>query len=322
MTNSNYTKVPNGIFKINVSCMAKLLWIHIQSKPSNYVISQKNLADDFNVSVLTIRKAIRELKMANLLEIKEIKSDKRYWEYTLFFPDYTTSKKKNTINHVNVNSKFFMCPNTIITNNKISKRARLVLFLIMSKPQDYNINQRGLATEMNVNKMTINCSIKELKFAGYLKIKKSYNTNNCTSSSKYFLCKINNFRPTKQFIKKNIVSNKPSKKQLNLIKELGIKLSKNELKNHNMSSLSLIIKEKLELRKNIPTKKQVNYALKLGINSTLVSSSTKKQLGEIIGNAKSNFNSQYIEPIWDKVDLTADMITADQLETILGLNKL
>lgn len=320
---TNYTKIPNELLKVNISSMAKLLWISIQSKPSNYIISQKNLAEEFDVCTLTIRKAIRELKDNNLLVINKMCSDNGcFWQYEIKFPGYDTVMTNDCIKHLEVFTKYFICPNAVITDNNISKRARLVFFLILSKPDHYNINQRGLATELKLNKMTVNKAIKELKKTGYLFIETFYDKKSGTSKSKYKVGNIKNFKPNKTYQKMNKSNNKPSKKQLKLAQTINLNLSKKELKQQTMNSFSKLIKIKLENSKELPTKKQRKYARKLGIDQNIIESSNRKKLSRLIKVEINKVKSSaYKEPIWEKVEVTKDMITSSELEALLGFKE-
>ncbi|TSA81483.1 Rrf2 family transcriptional regulator [Helicobacter mehlei] len=66
---SNYSVVPNGIFKLSLSPQALAIVMYINHLPTNWVLSTLELCEAFNLTPNTVNKYIRELRQAGVLQI-------------------------------------------------------------------------------------------------------------------------------------------------------------------------------------------------------------------------------------------------------------
>lgn len=81
---TGYTQFPNKIItNIEISMKAKLLWVYLYSKPTNYQFSFDRIAKDMKEGEVTIRTALKELETYGLLE--RIKLSTGRIIYNIFF---------------------------------------------------------------------------------------------------------------------------------------------------------------------------------------------------------------------------------------------
>lgn len=283
--NFNYTEVSKNLLNLDISSNAKILYIYIKSKPSNYIFYQKNISFELNWKRTKTTSSIKELKDHDLLKIEN---------------NTYTIKSFSTI------SSFVKVPNNLIL---FDMNSNIKLLLIHLLGLNKTINYKYLSKIMKVTEKTISSYMKQLSELGFINItKRTYKKTN-----KFFYIITNKiFASNKTINDLNISEKKPTKKQIKYANKFNL-----NTKNETRKSLSKKIKSYLYKLNSTPTEKQIKFALSKGINFANL---TRKQLSDKIHETikYEAIHGKYREPIWEKIEIDeSKVLSVTELEALL-----
>lgn len=147
---------------------------------------------------------------------------------------------------VNKNKNYTTMSNYHLKDKRLSLKAKGLLSIMLSLPDDWDYSVRGLEKISLESKNTINCILKEIEKNGYLERKRIY-CNGKISSWEYYIYEKpkqgNNLHPKNEDIENEDIENwdvNKITKELNIKKENNIirdSFEKNKLKKQNNSEI-------------------------------------------------------------------------------------
>lgn len=197
-----------------------------------------------------------------------------------------------------------------LRDSEISLKAKGLLSLMFSLPDDWNYSVRGLESICKESKDTINGIINELEHNNYIERKRIY-CNGKISEWEYNIYETNDLHPKKQDIENQDIENKDIYKELNN-KELNNQLKRNILKKKpTLEEIQNYINEE-----NLNVDAQVFYDY-YESNGWKVGRNTMKDFKATLRNwSRKQFIKKNNKPEWINKEIHKEEINNIELEEL------
>ena len=145
----SFTKIPNGLIRLNVSTSAKVVLFYFLSKSDTFKFFNYEIIKEVGISEYTFYKVINALIEVRLLEKTKLCQNVDGKIKNLI--DY---ERGEALSSFDFDSNFTKIPNSFF-NLDLNSTEKIVYAYILSQPENWKFYNIGIATDLHLTERTV-----------------------------------------------------------------------------------------------------------------------------------------------------------------------